>query len=327
MNDLRASGTLLLTVAGHFFTVAPVARHLVRPRRAPLSVPFHLTTEDRALGPIALTGRLHHAPADDVLVVVHGLGGDIGSHYVLEAVRAADAAGIACLRVNIRGSDRTGEDIYHAALTEDLHAVLASPELARYRRVHLLGYSLGGHIVLRAATEEIDPRVRSVAAVCPPLDLHRGSRAIDEPSRLPYRRHVLNAIKDVYAAVTRRREAQALPLPLAEALRIRTLREWDERIVVPRFGYEGVEHYYNEASVAPRLGRLEIPSLVVAARHDPMVPAHTLAPILEGAKPPLEVRWIERGGHVGFPAVVDLGMPGAQSLEDQLVAWHLRNVG
>jgi hypothetical protein len=324
VNDLRASGTLLLTVAGHFFTVAPLARHLVRPRRAPHSVPFHLTTEDRALGPIQLSGRLHHAPADDVLVVVHGLGGNVDSYYVLEAVRAADAAGIACLRVNIRGSDRTGEDIYHAALTEDLHAVLASPDLARYRRVHLLGYSLGGHIVLRAATEEIDPRVRSVAAVCPPLDLHSGARAIDAPTRLPYRRHVLNAIKDVYAAVARRRDA--LPLPLADALRIRTLREWDERIVVPRFGYESADHYYSEASVAPRLGRIQIPSLVVAARHDPMIPADTLVPILESTRPPLEVRWIERGGHVGFPAVVDLGMAGARSLEDQLVAWHLRNV-
>lgn len=324
MSDPRSSSPLLLTVAGHFFTLAPVARHLVRPRRAPLSVPFQVTTEDRKLGPIRLTGRLHHAEADDLLVVVHGLGGDIGSHYVLEAARAADAAGIACLRLNIRGSDRTGEDIYHAALTEDLHAVLASPELARYRRVHLLGYSLGGHIVLYAATEGIDPRVRSVAAVCPVLDLHRGSRAIDEPSRLPYRRHVLNAIKDVYAAVARRREE--LPLPLADALRIRTLREWDERIVVPRFGYQSAEHYYDEASVAPRLGRVEVPSLIVAARHDPMVPAHTLVPVLEGAKPPLEVRWIERGGHVGFPAVVDLGMAGALSLEDQLVAWHLREV-
>jgi hypothetical protein len=324
VSDLRAQATLLLTVAGHYFTLAPVARHMVRPRSAPRSAPFELLTEDKKLGPIRLTGRIHHAASDDLLVLVHGLGGSIDSHYMLEAVRAAEAAGIACLRVNIRGSDRTGEDIYHAALTEDLHAALASPEIARYRRIHLLGYSLGGHIVLYAATEDIDRRVRSVAAVCPVLDLHSASRAIDEPRRLPYRRHVLNAIKDVYAAVARRREA--LPLPLAEALRIRTLREWDERIVVPRFGYDSVEHYYDEASVAPRLGRLEVPSLVVAARHDPMVPAHTLVPVLESAGPPLEARWIERGGHVGFPSVVDLGMPGAQSLEDQLVAWHLRCV-
>jgi hypothetical protein len=310
---------------GHWFTVAPVARHTLRRRAVSASVPFRLKVPDARYGEVRLSGRLHHAPSDTLLVVVHGLGGDVGSHYVLDAARAADASGIASLRVNLRGSDRTGEDIYHAAISEDIHAILKSEELARYERVILLGYSLGGHIVLCAATDPtLDPRVRAVAAVCPPLDLFLGSRAIDEPSRIVYRRHVLSAIKEIYYEVARRRPVL---VPVDEVRKIATIREWDERIVAPRFGFRDAEHYYGEASVAPRLARMPIPALVVAARHDPMVPAHTLAPALASARAPLEVRWVDRGGHVGFPGRVELGLPREGGLEVQVVDWLIEKAG
>jgi predicted alpha/beta-fold hydrolase len=262
---------------------------------------------------------LHDAPSDTLLVVVHGLGGDVASHYVLDAAAAGQAAGLAVLRIHLRGADRTGEDIYHAGVSYDIHSILSSAPLQKYSRILLLGYSLGGHIVLRAATEkELDPRVVAVAAVCPPLDLLRGVEAIDAPARYVYRRHILESIKEVYASVARRR---SMFLPVSEVRRIRTLREWDERVIAPRFGFRGANHYYAEASVCSRLGQLSVPSLLIEARHDPMVPEATVAPALQTLAPMLDVRWIERGGHVGFPADVDIGdaMPG--TLEPQVITW------
>jgi len=183
--------------------------------------------------------------------------------------------------------------------------------LQKYSRIVLLGYSLGGHIVLRTATErELDPRVAAVAAICPPLDLRRSAKAFDEPIRFVYRRHVIESIKQVYAAVARRR---TMHLPLEEVRRIRTIREWDDRVVAPRFGFRGADHYYAEASVSSRLAQLSVPSLLVAARHDPMVPEATVVPALESPAPMLDVRWIDRGGHVGFPG----------QLEPQVIAWLL----
>jgi predicted alpha/beta-fold hydrolase len=252
---------------------------------------------------------------------VHGLGGDVGSHYVLDAAAAGDAKGVAVLRLHLRGADRTGEDLYHAGMSHDIHSILASSPLQSYSRIVLLGYSLGGHIVLRAATEkELDPRVAAVAVVCPPLDLGRGVVEIDAPARYVYRRHILDSIKEVYASVARRR---ALHLPVSEVRRIHFLREWDERVVAPRFGFRGADHYYAEASVCSRLAQLCVPSLLIAARHDPMVPQATVAPALESAAPMLDVRWIERGGHVGFPGDVDIGESKAGLLEPQVVAWLL----
>lgn len=306
---------------GHFYTIAPLARHMVKPRQVSPSTPFHTRLNDPNIGPVQLSGRLHETPSDTLLVVVHGLGGDVDSHYVLDAAAAGKTAGAAVLRVYLRGADRTGEDLYHAGMSSDIQAILANSALDKYSRILLLGYSLGGHIVLRTATEkELDPRVAAVAAICPPLDLRRGVEAIDAPIRYVYRRHVLESIKEVYASVSRRRK---LHLPLSEVRRIKTIREWDERVIAPRFGFRGADHYYAEASVSSRLGQLSVPSLLITARHDPMVPESTITPALETPAPMLDVRWIERGGHVGFPKDVDIGDAKPGEMEPQVIRWLL----
>jgi len=313
-----------MELSGHFWTIAPRLRHSFAPLAVGASRPFALTVEDPDVGPVRLSGSLREAPAaDELLFVVHGLGGCADSHYMLRADVAAEAAGLACLRLSFRGSDRRGEDIYHAGLTADLHAVLAAPELARYRRIYLLGYSVGGHVALRAATEPADPRLAAVAAICAPLDIGLSSAAFDAPGLWLYRRYVIGNMQRIYAAVAARRP---VPLPLADALSIRRLGDWDDRVVAPRFGFAGAADYYARASVHPLLPALRIPSLLAASERDPMVPAAIVRAGLDRPAPRLEVRWIEAGGHVAFPAGVDLGYAATRGLESQVIGW-LRSQG
>src|SRR6185436_15956713 len=129
----------------HLWTLGPRLAHAVRPPRVPDSLPWETVVQDPQVGPVRLTGRLRELPGDELLVLVHGLGGSSTSVYMLQGAEAAEAAGLSCLRVNLRGADRLGEDFYHAGLTADLHGAVASPEVARYRRIYVLGYSLGGH--------------------------------------------------------------------------------------------------------------------------------------------------------------------------------------
>src|SRR5262249_24522558 len=109
------------------------------------------------------------------------------SPYCASAARAATRAGFSCLRLSLRGADYSGEDILHGGITQDVWAALAAPAVAHYKHVLLIGYSVGGHIALKAAIERADPRLRAVAAICPPLDLHEASTAFDHPVRRPYR--------------------------------------------------------------------------------------------------------------------------------------------
>jgi hypothetical protein len=310
-----------MKLGGHLWTIAPNLRHRVRPRKAPTALPWSTALADPKIGRVELHGHLHPpsgACADELVVLVHGLGGSPDSQYVIQAAHAADRAGIGCLRLGLRGTDRSGADFYHAGLTEDLSAALASPELAGVRRIYILGFSLGGHTSLRFALRPTDPRVRAVATLCAPLDLHAGSRAIDDPKAWPYRRYLLGGLLEIYEQVAARR---AVPTPLAIARRISTMREWDSKTVVPRFGFSSADDYYTSMSAGPRLGELALPALVVATEHDPMVPAWTLHRYLDAPPPNVTVRWLQRGGHVGFPRSAELGLVGGETVFDQMVAW------
>ncbi len=305
-------------IHGHLWTIRPFISAKIRGIRPPASVHWTTSIEDPRYSQITLSGRLGpHGGADELLLVVHGLGGSEASFYMADAAHAAERAGMDCLRLNMRGADHSGEDYYHAALTADLHGALAADALADYKRVYVLGYSLGGHTSLRYATERRDPRVRAVAAICPPVDLARGAAEIDRPRSSIYRRHLLDGLKQIYREVARRRD---VPLPLEEAMAIRTIRDWDEEIIAPRFGFAGAADYWAKATVGPLLSQIEIPALTISARHDPMVFDHSSRPALEGARN-IRSLFTERGGHVGFPPDLDLNLGYSGRVEDQVMAW------
>jgi predicted alpha/beta-fold hydrolase len=308
-------------LAGHGWTVGSWLRHKVRPRSAPAWVPWSTVLDDPKVGAVRLSGALRHRETDDLLLVVHGMGGETDAAYGIDAALAAEAAGFACLRLSLRGADRKGEDYYHAGLTADLHAALASSEIARYRRVFVLGYSLGGHVTLRFALDAPSEKVVAVAAVSAPLDLDLASRWFDRPALDLYRRNMLGGLYEIYESVARRRQ---VPTPVAVARKIRKIREWDTQIVAPRFGFRDAEHYYHSVSVAPWLPEMRLPALLVYARHDPIVPEQVVANALGQVGTKTLVRWHDRGGHMGFPLHVDLGLGPNKGLEQQILGWFTK---
>ncbi len=310
-----------MSLAAHVRTVWPVVRRVAGVPAAPTSEPWSVEVPDPDLGPIRLTGCLRATVSSTLLILVHGLGGSAESTYMLRTARVADQLGLSTLRLNLRGADRRGEDFYHAGLCGDLEWVLASAQLAGFERVLLFGFSLGGHISLRFATEVADRRLRAVAAACAPLDLDRSVAALDRPASWIYRRYVLAGLCQMYAEVAARR---ALPLPLAEVRRIRTLREWDRQTIVPRFGFDSPEDYYRQAGVAGRLDSLRVPALLVVAEDDPMLPRPAVDRGLCGREEQLSLRWVRRGGHLAFAASLDLGEDAPAGLAGQVIGWLMR---
>ena len=317
----RANCVRLLHVSallGHLYTLGPFLQYGLRPPQAPASTPFELAVPDAQYGAVPLRGRLSSAGRRSCIVAVHGLGGDAESAYVVAFAKAAWERGHDVLRLGMRGSDGLGDDVYHAGLASDLAAVCASPALASYAELRLVGFSLGGHLALHAAMSNADARLRAVAAVGSPLDLALGQVAIDATKRWPYRRHVLRGL---CAMAVRLAERGRLPSPLAAVKRARTLRDWDRLVVAKRFGFDGPEAYYASESVGPRLSKLAVPTIYVGAEYDPMIPASTVQPALARASSALEVRWLRRAGHIGFASEADLGERGERRFEPQLLSW------
>src|SRR5262249_49186620 len=161
--------------------------------------------------------------------------------YCASAARAATQAGFSTLRLSLRGADYSGEDILHGGITLDVWAALAAPAIAGYKHVLLMGYSVGGHIVLKAAIERADPRLRAVVPLCPPLYLHKASTAFAHPVQRQYRLHISRALNKAYAATAARGRAHVPPAVVGRA---RSCRERDALTVVARFGFRSVNDYY-----------------------------------------------------------------------------------
>ena len=137
------------------------------------------------------------------------------------------------------------------------------------RRVALVGYSMGGNLVLKLAGEwGIRPPLCAVAAVCPAIDLAAGSDALHEPANRAYEWHFLRGLMRRF-----RRKAALFPLVYdAESIGpIRSLREFDDKIVARYCGFRDADDYYYRAASARVVDRITVPTLILRALDDPFI--------------------------------------------------------
>ena len=236
------------------------------------------------------------------LVVVHGLGGSDSSAYVLSTGELAFARGWHVVRMNMRGSG-DGEELcpllYNAGLDGDLLAVL---ELVAglVPRVAVAGFSLGANVALLAAgrrRERLPRALAAVTAVSAPLDLSACADALERPDNRLYQGYFMRMLTEAY----RRRHRRRPDLFSADReAGLRTVREYDDRITAPFGGYDGAADYYAQSSAGPHLASITVPTLVLAADDDPMIPVGSV----EGwaTSPSVRREIASTGGHVGFVA-------------------------
>jgi len=297
-----------VTLAGHFWSIAPTVRDLLLPPRAlPAGTTVRVPIDDDAFGPGALSATLRvPAHARDLVVLVHGLGGSRNAGYVLRAARELHTRGAATLCVDLRGADLSGSGVYHVALTDDLHAFLGAHELHAFARVFVLGFSMGGHVALHLATTPEDPRLCGVAAIGTPLDLHGMQRHLDRRRGALYRHWVLQGLKRIYAAVAAR---TAVPTPLPVVRACRTFHAWDTHVICKLYGSASPEAFYARHSAARVLPQLAVDTVLVHAVADPLVPPELVLPFVgHAARGKLHVCQLPRGGHLQHPSGQALGL-------------------
>ena len=257
-----------------------------------------------------------------LLVLFHGLEGSSRSPYALAFAHRAAALGWAYAVPHFRGCSgelNLAPRAYHSGDFEEIGWVLARLRARRAAPLLAVGVSLGGNALLRWAEEagsSAAATARAVAAVCAPVDLAAGGHAIGRGfSRQVYTRMFLRTMKPKALA----KWQQHPGLFDRERLRAaRTLYEFDNVFTAPLHGFRDTDDYWARASAKPRLSRIRIPALVLNARNDPFVPAHSLpAPHEVGRHVTL---WQPaHGGHVGFARG---RFPGhVQSLPEAVTDW------
>jgi predicted alpha/beta-fold hydrolase len=251
----------------------------------------------------ALIGTWHRPAIDrgrPLVVLVHGLSGCEASLYILRSAATLLAAGWPVLRLNLRGagpSRTVSRGHYHAGRSDDLRLALAAlPAPARAEGVVLVGYSLGGNVVLKLLGEGAPDVVRAGASISAPIDLAAASRSLLRRRNYLYHRHILAGVK---------REALAPGADASDEERAairwaRTLLAFDDVFTAPRHGFAGAADYYARASARPFLGAIAVPTLVIHALDDPWIPGEAYTSFPWSRNPLLVPLLPRQGGHVGF---------------------------
>jgi predicted alpha/beta-fold hydrolase len=241
---------------------------------------------------------------DRLVVLCHGLEGSTRASYMKGMVRVFNRAGWDALGINFRGCSGTPNRqlrSYHSGATDDLATVLRHVrQVSRYATIGLIGFSLGGNLVLKYLGEreyDLDAAIRWAAAVSVPCDLKAGAIAMARPACRIYMYRFLRTL----CAKTRNKALKSDGWLRAEDFRgLRTFREFDDRYTAPAHGFRDAEEYWQRCSARFFIDRIRISTLLINARNDPFLApeCYPVSQARRSARFYLEIP--ATGGHVGF---------------------------
>jgi len=251
---------------------------------------------------LVLTQRPDGVPAGEV-ILVHGLEGSSDAGYMRSIAQALLESGFVVHRMNLRscgGTEFLCKTFYHAGLTTDVMALLLELDRQRRTPVFLVGFSLGGNIVLKLAGEMGADARRLLAGVCTlstPLDLLKCALALHQPAGRPYEWAFLVSMK---RRLRLRHHAMPACFPIDGLERVGSMYDFDDRFTAPGFGFRGADHYYDTQSARRFLDLIRVPTLVIQAKDDPMIPFTAFDHPAFTLNSHLRLVAVEHGGHLGF---------------------------
>lgn len=286
----------------HLMTIVP--RYW--PRALPLE---HLpqTTRLFTVEPgTALLGYCHwqaRPQTSPTVLLVHGLEGSADSRYMQGIAQKAYGAGFNVIRMNQRncgGTEHLTPTLYNSGLSGDYRAILQ--ELAYVdglRHLWLVGFSMGGNLVLKAAGElgAAMPALAGVVAVCPNINPAVCVVELERAGNWIYHQHFLPRLK-----ARLRRKAVHFPgkWDLTPLPSITTMTQFDDRYTAPDGGYRGAADYYNRAGARHVLPDIAVSTLILTAQDDPFIPYPMFLSHEVRENPCIRVIAPRHGGHCGF---------------------------
>lgn len=241
--------------------------------------------------------------AKTCLILAHGLEGCAHAKYMVSTAHKALAMGIDVIRINLRGAGGSAYDnatLYHAGLSQDFQAVCEyAHQTLGYAKIGVGGFSLGAHMMLKmlALWKDVPAYLRGACAISPPLELELASERIMRRENFIYERHFFRSMQKTYRE---RRRYWPEYLHLAPLKQAQNLRDFDNLITGPSFGYRDAQDYYQQNSVLQWWQNISTPTRIVYASDDPIIPVSSHIKALQLGNPFVHWLMTSEGGHVGF---------------------------
>lgn len=242
------------------------------------------------------------------LLLVHGLEGSTDSAYILGCAEKGFVAGFNVIRLNQRncgGTERLTSTLYHSGRSDDFRAVVVELiERDALPEIFAAGFSMGGNLVLKMTGEFGDSapeQFRGVVAINPSLDLASCADALGAPRNFIYNRHFVKRLKrrilhkaglfpDIYLTDGSAKRMR----------RVRSVREFDEKITAPFCGFAGADDYYARSSAMRVIAAIRKPTLILTAQDDPFVPFSSFGTAAIRENPFVHLVAPRHGGHCAF---------------------------
>lgn len=258
---------------------------------------------------------------DPSIMLVHGLCGSHKSPYLIRLTRKLMKKGIRSIRMNLRGCG-TGRGLakkfYHCGISEDVKAVLSHLK-EKYPKspMALVGFSLGGNLVLKAAGELAKlakQYIDVVYAVSPPIKLASSMRLLTHPSnRFFHSYFIRHLVNDIYELHKTFPELEEITFPSDL-----TIFDFDELYIAPRAGYLSAFEYYKASSSSRVIPNIAVPCKILFAEDDPIIDHNDIDEV--NLPSCVEIYKTDRGGHLGF-----LGLPrktyGFRWMDGLILTW------
>jgi len=240
-------------------------------------------------------------PATHLVVLHHGWEGSADSLYILGLGQFLFDRGFDVLRLNLRDHGTThhlNRDIFHSCrIVEVVGAVHEIQKLAAGQDLSLVGFSLGGNFALRvgARARAAGLRLRKIVAISPVLDPEATLVALEKGFTVYHRYFVYKWAR----SLSRKQLAWPGVYDFEELMRVPRLGPMTDYLVRKYTDFPDMPSYLRGyAIVRGTLDELEVPSRIIAALDDPMIPARDLDRLPRNGA--LRITPTRFGGHCGF---------------------------
>ncbi len=237
-----------------------------------------------------------------LVILCHGLEGSSKSGYVLLFADYFNKNKWDVVAMNYRGcSGETNRKLqmYNSGSTGDLDLVVHHV-LPHYEEIILVGFSLGGNIVLKYLGEEIfdiSPKIKTAIAISAPVNLADASQALLKWENIFYQWKFLVSLS---MKIWKKKKQYPNEINRRLLLRSTNLYKFDNNFTAPIFGYRDADDYYAQNQAIQWLQNIHVPALIINAKDDPFLGPECYPYELIKELDNVNLCAPEYGGHVGF---------------------------
>lgn len=239
-----------------------------------------------------------------VALLLHGLVGSHQSGYMVRIAAKLGDRNVRTFRLDLRGCGAgvgLARRPYSAGCSDDVHTVLRHiASLCPGSPICIVGFSLSGNVLLKYLGESPTLVLSSVdraMAVNPPIDLAGCVLSLDRFSNRIYGRYFVKQLRQCVERLKQHHPDLDVPAALGDS---RRLYDFDDAYTAPMVGYRNADEYYARCSARQFLKDIEVPTLILTARNDPLVPLMSFDGVDMSEAVTLHIA--EGGGHLGYIA-------------------------